>query len=62
MNQYNFASGQMPPDAEGHRPQALIIIDSETGRKIAVLPYDEAANVLLAAMALAQAGTIDRAK
>jgi hypothetical protein len=52
---HSFALGQMPPDADGRRPQALIIMDTKTHSEVVYLPYDEAADILIAALKLAHA-------
>ncbi len=54
MGKFSFALGQMPEDADGRRPQALIVIDNQAGKEIAYLPYDVSAEVLISALALAR--------
>lgn len=52
---YSFALGSMPRDADGRRPQALIVMDNETRSEIVHLPYDDAAEIIIAALKLARA-------
>jgi hypothetical protein len=52
-SRFTFALGQMPVDTHGRRPQALIIMDTQTRSEIACLPYDAAAEILVAALKLA---------
>ncbi len=51
---YTFSLGQMPADANGGCPQALILMDNATHREIARVPYDAAAMLIIAALGLAR--------
>ena len=53
MKQFSFALGRMPPNADGWRDQALIILDDKTDTEIARVRYDDAARLIIAALGLA---------
>ena len=48
---YTFAMTQMPENAAGRRLQALEIRDADTDRPVAIISYQEAAEILLQAIA-----------
>lgn len=48
ISKYTCALGQMPPDDDGWRAQAVILLDAETDKIVLRLSYDDAARRLLA--------------
>lgn len=47
LSNFTFALGQMPPDQDGWRKQAVILLDAKTDKVLLRVPYDEAAEILL---------------
>jgi hypothetical protein len=48
MSKYTFALGQVRTlNADGRRPQVIIVKDQETRKELAEILYDDAARVLL---------------